>query len=94
MAEYIDKQEAIETVAFYREDPDGIDHALNSIKSIPSADVVPVAHGRWSEELVCGGMNEMWDYTCSVCGGVVHNPYHYMSYCPNCGAKMDGDDNG
>lgn len=42
MAEYIDRQEAIETVAFYLEDPDGIDHALQSIKSIPVADVQPV----------------------------------------------------
>ena len=42
MAEYIDRQEAIETVAFYLEDPDGIDHALQSIKSIPTADVQPV----------------------------------------------------
>ena len=40
MADYIDRQEVIETLAFYREDPDGIDHALNSIKNIPSADVV------------------------------------------------------
>lgn len=42
MADYIDRQEVIETVAFYREDPDGIDHALNSIKNIPSADVAPM----------------------------------------------------
>ncbi len=52
-------------------------------------DVAPVVHGKWSEELVCGGMNEIWDYTCGVCGGVVHNPYDHMNYCPHCGAKMD-----
>ena len=80
MAEYIDRQEVIETVAFYREDPDGVDHALNSIKSVPSADVAPVVHGlwKWSE----GGQ-------CSECG--FHNSNFGYDYCPNCGAKMDGE---
>ena len=83
MAEYIDKQEAIETVAFYREDPDGVDHALQSIKDIPAADVQLMAHGwwKWSE----GGQ-------CSECG--FHNSNFGYNYCPNCGARMDGGENG
>lgn len=43
---------------------------------------VPVRHGRWS------GV----DYDkCSVCGGL---ELGRTNYCPNCGAKMDGDENG
>ncbi|MCR5811385.1 MAG: DUF551 domain-containing protein [Lachnospiraceae bacterium] len=45
MAEYIDKREAIETVAFYLGDPDGVDHALQSIKDITTADVLPIPDG-------------------------------------------------
>lgn len=61
------------------------------LNSIPTADVAPVRHGRW--------LHTDWAYhwtsldECSVCG------YHDekrrnlggYSYCPNCGAKMDGD---
>ena len=46
----------------------------------------PVRHGRW----VCGDYYDIGD-VCSECdwdSGVV-NPT--LRYCPNCGAKMDGD---
>ena len=96
MAEYIDRQEVIETVAFYREDADSIDHALNSIKSIPSADVAPVVHGKWEE--VHEWMGDV-EYSCSVCGCYalwkeLTTDQVCTEYCPRCGAKMDGDDNG
>lgn len=90
MAEYIDKQQVIETVAFYREDPDGIDHALNSIESIPSADVAPVVHGKnlkekWSSLFECSICHwSCWDTYCNDTSG--------YDYCPNCGAKMDGEE--
>ena len=42
MVEYIERDAAIETVTFYLGDPDGVDHALQSIKGIPTADVQPV----------------------------------------------------
>ena len=93
MAEYIDRQEVIETVAFYREDPDGIDHALNSIKNIPSADVAPVTHGEWEE--VHEWMGDV-TYSCSVCGCYalwkeLTTDQVCTEYCPHCGAKMDGE---
>ena len=33
---------------------------------------------------------------CSVCGAIQQSHYwatHYYNYCPNCGARMDGDNN-
>lgn len=59
------------------------------IAGMPAADVAPVVHGRW---------NNMDGYktrkVCSECGWDVPEYGKFYSYCPNCGAKMDGGDNG
>lgn len=56
------------------------------IDIMPAADVVGVRHGRW-----VWGMQDLC-YYCSECDymGVTQK---YI-YCPNCGAKMDGEQNG
>ena len=60
------------------------------IADAPTVDAVEVVHGRWNE------INQMatglpWKYRCNKCGC----PQDYKhNYCPNCGAKMDGDGNG
>lgn len=60
----------------------------NALDFIPRADVAPVLHGRW---------NNMDGYktrkVCSECGWDVPEYGKFYSYCPNCGAKMDGGDN-
>ena len=58
------------------------------IVNAPTVDAVEVVHGRWIDVAL--------RYTqvkekCSVCGGIVYA--HGYNYCPNCGAKMDGDGN-
>lgn len=60
----------------------------NIRKLIPSADVQPVVHGHW--------VMEEYDYPCSVCGETVAYEYdvRILKYCPNCGARMDGVDDG
>lgn len=58
------------------------------------ADFAEVKHGRWIDHLVR-------DWRCSECGEKIHkvrqvDGYCYddmPNYCPNCGAKMDGDEN-
>ena len=64
----------------------------NVIEAVPTADVEPVRHGHWVSEYDCG-------YTtphCSECGETALTKeetsydYVYSSYCPRCGAKMDG----
>ena len=63
----------------------------------PAADVMPVRHGRWivNKEDVEGG-NYLFRYRCSECKEQPHfdkDKYKFIlsSYCPNCGAKMEGD---
>ena len=60
-----------------------------ALNAVPNADVAPVHHGEW---IVCGdGDNVPW--MCSHCGKTTASKYKIMygKYCPNCGAKMDGD---
>ena len=59
----------------------------------PTVDAVEVVHGRWIEKEV--KLNWCEDdvdilYECSVCECQNFGETHY---CPNCGAKMDGDGN-
>lgn len=61
--------------------------ALGNLKNAPAADVVPVVHGRWLD-------NEDYMF-CSICGiqwNYCDNDTETFNYCPNCGAKMDGED--
>lgn len=72
-----------------------LEDARNTISNFPAADVAPVRHGRW----ICirKGYGE---YECSVCHGVDSDCSDYygthvvteQDYCPNCGSRMDGDD--
>jgi hypothetical protein len=52
----------------------------------PTVDAVEVVHGRWED--VALRFNQTKE-KCSVCGGIVYA--HGYNYCPNCGAKMDGE---
>lgn len=104
MAEYIERDLAIEFL------PVAYDSAINALRNVPAADVAQVVHGRWTAQCVVeldGGWtledvpyNEYQHSNpiCSVCrktalldGG---EDYVTSPYCPNCGARMDGDDDG
>ena len=70
---------------------------INGSRLIPSFRVkqmmehyAPVRHGRWieQEKYTFGVM-----YDCSICGERILDNGHSWNYCPNCGAKMDGDMN-
>ena len=60
------------------------------IADIPSADVKPVKHGRWSE---CYTDSHHYSGICSVCGmaSIKSLTESLYKYCPKCGARMDGD---
>lgn len=67
------------------------------LKGIPAADVQPVQHGEWLErEQVADIQIDEWQSCrCSVCKKYHTTPFLYYfnnyNYCPNCGAKMDGE---
>ena len=56
------------------------DELRRRLANIPAADDVPVRHGRWLE-------HKSWA-KCSECGFLIG---FETTYCPNCGARMDGD---
>ena len=72
--------------------PDQAGIVLWVLSHTPTIDAVEVVHGRWVDHLVR-------DWRCSECGKKVpkqvrFDGYYYddkLNYCPNCGAKMDGD---
>jgi DNA-directed RNA polymerase subunit RPC12/RpoP len=75
---------------------------VEDIDNAPTIDAVEVAHGRWREKILVGGFAEEWGYVCSECGCTVSDRSNLrisryasknqrLNYCPNCGAKMDGD---
>ena len=90
MADYIDRQ-ALDVVAFTDRDgtfSDGIQWLLEYIDTLPSADVEPVRHGVWMEEngfIYCPFCGDPWG--APGCESMVKS----FNYCPNCGARMEGD---
>ncbi len=67
-----------------RERYDNWDEIIDALSAIPTADVAPVRHGRWIKKpgQRCSGRY------CSECD--CHEPCE-RNFCPNCGAKMNGD---
>ena len=62
----------------------GIRKALMETETASAVDAVPVVHGRWIKHCAC--------VECSVCGYVCWaDSAPTYDYCPNCGAKMDGE---
>ncbi len=59
-----------------------------AIKNLPAADVFPVRHGRWE----MAPYNGVYDIRCSSCGYCPGIRFYISDYCPNCGARMDKED--
>jgi hypothetical protein len=99
MAEYIKRADAMEAIRKWCGDCGSAIEAVLSVPAargwepdgatnLPAADVAQVVHGEWL--LRHEGRGHYWE--CSVCH---ENPCIYVTkhtkFCPNCGAKMDGD---
>lgn len=63
------------------------------IQRAPAADVAPVVHGHFVHDgpRFSGGVD--W-WHCSSCGRLASGVETRFDYCPFCGAKMDGGDDG
>ena len=88
----IDADALVEKAYWHGEHPDvgnpfadGVEAVdMSDIENAPTIEAEPVRHGRWIEKI---GRAK-----CSVCGDEcwADSAMEY-SYCPNCGAKMDGE---
>lgn len=68
-----------------------IDVARCRVRDAPTIDAVPVVNARWVDNhcTACGMMpmgDELWEHL----DGTPPRMEFFMSYCPCCGAKMDG----
>ncbi len=76
--------------------PWSISGVQNLASQIPTREAAPVVHGRWEDKPTGRyGQQQSW---CSACrkhsgiGGIEKN--RHRAYCPNCGARMDGENHG
>lgn len=86
MAEYIKRETAVKAANEWVSEACmapvmRVSRLLDKLQKVPAADVAPVVHGHRVDN---GGSYAR----CSQCDGVL--PL-CANYCPNCGAKMDGD---
>lgn len=86
MNDYISRKALLDWVhEFYPEDKVFASAIINA----PAADVAPIVHGQFIHigPRFAGGVD--W-WSCSICGSLVSGVETKFSYCPHCGAKMDG----
>lgn len=75
------------------------DDVIAAIAKQPTVDAVEVVHGRWIDkrEIPSYSNKNIPVVECSKCRCLfcdIINVHSFMyHYCPNCGAKMDGDGN-
>ena len=102
MAEYIERNAAMEEIQkiFHETDANGEEQigvmkCHRIIRTQPAVEVAPVVHGEWVDK-----QNPQWKAYdirhCSMCGwnipkSKLRNKDLHWNYCPNCGAKMDGE---
>lgn len=99
--EYIRREDLINHLAICKKGTDIPNLAWAAITAIecyvrdmPAADVAPVVHGKWLLDRW-----PSWPHReCSRCKIMIPRttevPDQYWQYCPNCGARMDGGNEG
>ena len=91
MDKYVKREYAIDAVLDVYYDTPDIDLSGEKFEAaifkIPAADVAPVRHGEW--EIVVGSNGN--EYMVCTCCRVSQDLTGVFTYCPNCGAKMDGE---
>ena len=86
MAEYIEREALLAAYNKAHVGPPG--GARKLIEEAPTADVAPVVHGRWARKRISVPVYGGVELSCSLCGRIAAHEYNY---CPNCGARMDGE---
>lgn len=107
MAEYIERETAIDVIMSEPTDAHYPSWYADKIEQIPVADVAPVRHGQWEwfEEWFPSTPDhptecEDCGWRCSECKTALEDIVSgywddiiepMINYCPNCGAKMDDE---
>lgn len=93
MAEYIEREALIDNLNHFA--PEHYNALINMlIEKQPAADVVEVVHAKWVSKIakICDWSGKKRDYyqpnSCSHCHEAAIERF---PFCPNCGAKMDGE---
>lgn len=82
-------------------------YITDRLMEIPATDVQPVKRGHWMNIMMSeaagwdlsltGGKDAVCETVCSVCGGGCafggDGEVLLSQYCPDCGARMDGEQN-
>lgn len=91
MAEYIEREEYCEKHC--RCSNEYCDKESCPIWKAPAADVAPVVHGRWLtwEEMFPGKTPKKKNNLGVFCSSCKNHADNMFDYCPNCGARMDGE---
>lgn len=106
MSRYIDAdilaemvEEEFDDLVVYDVPPDeAVNDICDIINSCPTADVKPVVHGHWGDEIsvreyddVNGGYFITRVVPCSNCGYEIA-ARNKTKFCPECGAKMESEE--
>lgn len=88
--EYIERGAVISCILDVNNNLAGVVQHIN--EHVPAVDVVEVRHGEWERVRNLLVAVNPYQHTCGLCGKSYfdHNKFNYP-YCPNCGAKMDGE---
>lgn len=87
MSDYISRDAAKKILSSMLTD-NAAECACNLVDCVFPADVEPVRHGRWGKKQ--GGF---WEFAaCSLCGEKTPTVGIMPNFCPNCGAKMELED--
>ena len=81
MADYVSKEQIINWFRPYGkcDDPIPFETLVSDLRDMSAADVSQVVHAHW--------IFNRGRCSCSHCGGITECPLYY---CPQCGAKVDG----
>ena len=83
MAEYIEREALLAEMRVSSK------AAYLVVMDAPAADVAPVVRGRW--DLLDDASSKIVKWNCDKCNRISTSK---TDYCPNCGARMGGGDDG